>query len=432
MSYLCLNLGGLMSKKHTTTFLKNMSLPIHRWFRYSAGFSAEWVESLIEDYIDKNQIEDRSKVKVFDPFSGSATVLISSEKTGVKGYGTDAHPFVSKVASAKLAWRCDLEKLDSLVEKINNYIKTNNIETEEYPELILKCYDEKTIENLHEIKTAINYFFDNSSEMKLIWLAFVSILRNTSHVGTAQWQYVLPNKKKIRVKKPFDAFKIQLELMIEDIKFMEQYREHPKSEFYNHDIRKPLDQLENQIDLVITSPPYANNFDYGDATRLEMTFLGDIKKWGDLQETVRKYLVPSCTQQVGKFRKETFEILENKLLSPIYSEILDVCKELEIQRNNRAGQKNYHTMIAMYFVDLAKIFINLRKVCKEGATVCFVVGDSAPYGVHVPLEEWLGKLAISAGFKEYRFEKLKDRNNRWETKNKHKVKLHEGRLWIRG
>ena len=29
---------------HTSNFLDNMRLPIHRWFRYSAGFSAEWVQ----------------------------------------------------------------------------------------------------------------------------------------------------------------------------------------------------------------------------------------------------------------------------------------------------------------------------------------------------------------------------------------------------
>ncbi|MFM9264885.1 hypothetical protein [Tychonema sp. BBK16] len=29
-------------------------------------------------------------------------------------------------------------------------------------------------------------------------------------------------------------------------------------------------------DLIITSPPYANNYDYADATRLEMCFVGEI------------------------------------------------------------------------------------------------------------------------------------------------------------
>ncbi|MEZ4831648.1 MAG: hypothetical protein R2873_06520 [Caldilineaceae bacterium] len=29
---------------------------------------------------------------------------------------------------------------------------------------------------------------------------------------------------------------------------------------------------ENSVDAVITSPPYANNYDYADALRFEMTF----------------------------------------------------------------------------------------------------------------------------------------------------------------
>ena len=34
---------------HTSNFLNNMRLPIHRWFRYSAGFSAEWVKLLLAE-----------------------------------------------------------------------------------------------------------------------------------------------------------------------------------------------------------------------------------------------------------------------------------------------------------------------------------------------------------------------------------------------
>jgi hypothetical protein len=36
--------------RNTSTFLHNITLPVHRWFRFSAGFSAEWVESVIENF----------------------------------------------------------------------------------------------------------------------------------------------------------------------------------------------------------------------------------------------------------------------------------------------------------------------------------------------------------------------------------------------
>lgn len=74
-------------------------------------------------------------------------------------------------------------------------------------------------------------------------------------------------------------------------------------------------------DLVITSPPYANNYDYADATRLEMTFLREINGWCDLQSAIRQRLVRSCTQHVAPYAKHTSTILKSRELAPIAAEI---------------------------------------------------------------------------------------------------------------
>ncbi|PNK76651.1 hypothetical protein CEQ35_022805 [Yersinia enterocolitica] len=65
------------------------------------------------------------------------------------------------------------------------------------------------------------------------------------------------------------------------------------------------------------------------------------------------------------------------------------------------------------------------------SSICYVIGDSAPYGIYVPAEKWLGELALSAGFNSVHFEKLRDRNIKWKNRT-HTVPLHEGRLWIKG
>jgi hypothetical protein len=46
---------------YTSNFLDNMRLPIHRWFRYSAGFSAEWVKWLLAERNDR-------ELRVLDPY----------------------------------------------------------------------------------------------------------------------------------------------------------------------------------------------------------------------------------------------------------------------------------------------------------------------------------------------------------------------------
>jgi DNA modification methylase len=197
----------------------------------------------------------------------------------------------------------------------------------------------------------------------------------------------------------------------------------------NEDARNIHSIPDGWGDLVITSPPYANNYDYADATRLEMTFWGDISGWADLQDNVRKHLVRACTQHVSKLGNSINGILSNPRLSVIQSELLEVYERLKEERLKHGGKKNYHLMIAAYFNDLADVFHSLRRVTNENCKMCFVIGDSAPYGIYVPVDRWLGELAVSAGFSDYSFEKLRDRNVKWKNR-KHTVPLHEGRLWI--
>jgi hypothetical protein len=47
---------------------------------------------------------------------------------------------------------------------------------------------------------------------------------------------------------------------------------------------------------------------------------------------------------------------------------------------------------------------SLHKI--HNAKIYFVIGDSAPYGIYIPVIEWLGLLACSAGFKSFEFKKF--------------------------
>ena len=150
-----------------------------------------------------------------------------------------------------------------------------------------------------------------------------------------------------------------------------------------------------------------------------------------LQEAVRSRLVRSCTQHVGPYASRTAAVLGDPTLSPIATELAEVCARLEAEKENHGGKKQYHAMIAHYFLDLAAVWRALRRVMRPGGQACFVVGDSAPYGIHVPVDRWLGELAVAAGFGRFWFEKLRDRNTKWKNR-KHRVLLHEGRLWVEG
>lgn len=407
------------------SFVNNLQLPIHRWFRYSAGFSAEWVRELIHSEIPSGTR------RVFDPFAGSGTVVFEAERAGVEGLGIEAHPFVARIARAKLAWREDIASFRGLGKAVLETARTREGKTTGYPALIGKCFPPESLAKLDALRQSLRECLEDSGRYELCWLALVSILRPCSPVGTAQWQYVLPNKSKARMREPFQAFEERFELMAADMRARQSRDRGAAGRVHNSDARTCQGIEDQWADLVVTSPPYANNYDYADATRLEMTFLGEIEGWGDLQSAIRQHLIRSCTQHVAPFANRTPSVLRTKEVAPIADELATVCAKLDSVKEQHGGKKPYHAMIAHYFHDLAQVWGSLRRVTRTGGRVCFVIGDSAPYGVHVPVERWLGELALAAGFKTYRFEKLRDRNTKWKNR-KHKVLLHEGLLWVEG
>lgn len=412
------------------SFVDNMSLPIHRWFRYSAGFSANWVRSLIQERT-KRGLEIN---KILDPFAGVGTTMIAAAAENKASVGFEPHPFVFRIADAKIkALNVNPQKLLNAFDEFIRVAQRKKADIpDKMPRLLQKCYTQETLLDLWKIKETLQQDFSDHPMFDFIWFSVNSILRSCSTAGTAQWQYVLPNKQKANVIPPFESLYDKFNRMIEDIIYA---REHnwgrTETVVLQTDARNPDYNQEKSIDLVITSPPYPNNYDYADATRLEMTFWDEIEGWKDLHKKVRNKLITSCSQHSAAEKFELENLLQNPVLGPIQKELSEACHKLAEIRLQRGGRKTYHTMAAAYFTDLAEIFHALRSLCSENSEMCFVIGDSAPYGIYLKVDEWLGKLALAAGFKEYEFEKIRDRNVKWKNR-KHRVPLKEGRLWIRG
>jgi len=409
------------------TFTDNMKLPIHRWFRYSAGFSAEWVQSEIQRYEEETGI----KAIILDPFVGSGTTAFSACANGNDAYGFDGHPFIARIAKAKNLWYLDEYDFIKACENVIITATKSTKKTTRHDEssLLGKCYDFEALSNLDNLRFAYENLATKDPIWELVRLNITSILRACSKAGTAQWQYILPKKSKSKVLDVKEAFLGKAKLMANDMKLVKRAMWTNTAHIYEQDVRNNIDAPK--CNLLITSPPYPNNYDYADATRLEMMFWGEIDGWSDLKIAVRPTIIRSCSQHSSGDKIILDEILEEPLLKPIIDELTTVTRELEKVRLTKGGKKTYHTMVAAYFLDLAKIWENSRKVMSDDSQICFVIGDSAPYGVHVAAERWLGKLAVASGFKNFKFEKLRDRNVKWKNRT-HTVPLHEGQLWLRG
>lgn len=409
---------------NSTTFQDNMKLPIHRWYRYTAGFSGAWVGNLLEQW----KLEGRHHV--IDPFAGSGTVMIESMMHGVDSYGVESNPYVFNIAQAKLQWNSiEYSLLYKECLDVLKRAKKKVITRTDYPELISRCFPLETLKRLEALKLSC-FEVEDDVVRNFVWFIITSILRSTSPVGTAQWQYIQPNKSKSKVIDPFVAYADKLSEISDDMLLVNSvFGKDSVSNVLKEDARCIASIPDGWADMVITSPPYANNYDYADAMRLEMLFWNDIEGWKDLQDKVSVNLVRACTQHVSTLKKSVNSFLESDLLAPIHDEIVEKYTLLSEERENHGGKKNYHLMIAAYFYDMAQVFMSLNRVTDDNCKMCFVIGDSAPYGIYIPVDEWLGRLAQAAGFDNYSFEKLRDRNIKWKNR-KHRIPLKEGRLWI--
>lgn len=416
------------------TFKDSLKAPVHSWFTYPAGFSYKAVESSIKQY------EIKPLEVIYDPFMGSGTTNVVAKKLGISSYGCDAHPFVFRIAQAKLNWNIRITEVSksmktifSLIEEHQQTIKETAILKEIFPELVLKCYDQESLFDLLLIRDSL-FNSDIDQKMKeFLLVSLTNVLRQVSTAATG-WPYIAPNKIKTTShnKDVFSEFQINSFKMVKDIEIMlrEVNQNYLLSEhnLFNIDSRNTKNFIqENTIDHIFTSPPYLNNFDYADRTRLEMYFFGYAKNWSDLTQKVRKKLMTSATTQTSRSDERYILSQDIKYYAPIIYNYLDVAIEkLGIIRLNKGGKKNYDLVVAGYFNDIFEVLKDCYRVLKPGKKAIFVLGDSAPYGVHIPTDEFIGELGVAVGFSSYRIDVLRQRGDKWKKNPQwHTEKLRE-------
>ena len=322
-----------LREQASTTFIDNMRLPIHRWFRYSAGFSAEWVKEIIRQYAKRGSM-------ILDPFAGSGTTMVAANEMMFPSIGFEKQYFVHRIANIKLHYTFNIDHARKLYNEVIHSPILNDFDFDEQPNLLKKCYTPEMLNMLISMRNTYIKIADNTFESEILWLAITAILRSTSHAGTAQWQYIQPNKKKKNVIDPRTAISQKFNEILQDIQLFNEKNITARAEILNHDAREILHDYVKFFDILITSPPYPNNYDYADATRFEMIFWNEICGWGDLQTKVRNGLIRSCSQHSAAEKLDLDTILNDPLLIPICDELTAVCKTLEQVRLEHGGKKH--------------------------------------------------------------------------------------------
>lgn len=365
---------------------------------------------------------------VVDPFAGVATVGVQVASRGMCFAGIEAHAEIAELATLK--FRITRTNLD-LVEVANSIVdglRPGTLDGE--AELICSSFDEKALGLLVAIRERVQEAATSPWYLHLKW-SLLAALRDCAGVKVG-WPYQRPAvARRPRDSSPVRSFLRRIEWMAEDLHESEIAG---RGRVVCGDARltEPWNEIGAPAMAVVSSPPYLNNYDYADATRLEVYFWGTARTWRELTTRIRAPMIAGSTQQTSRPASEAAKLELRRHAPNSAEEILALESALAIERAARPRGKEYDQLVVTYFRDLTLALVQVRGHTVEGAPVRLVLGDSAPYGVYVDTPGLIAKIAGELGFESEPSLTLRTRGQRWHSNGiRHAIPLSEKLLRMR-
>jgi DNA modification methylase len=379
-------------------FSKNKTLPIHRWVPWIAGFSSDFVNDVIMEYIPCH------KGLVLDPFAGVGTTLLEARLHNHESIGFEINPYAAFACEIKLT--SDQIPITELVNEINrfdeyysNCLKSNYIPKNSAPEGFKTRSEFYSPKILNKVLIVLDFI--NSIENKLIKNLFRLAFASTM-VAYSNYSYEPSLGRRSHAgKNAIDDCPVEqvigkkLNEMVKDIIWLKKglTNETPNSRIISDsffEYKKYL--LPSSIDLIITSPPYLNNYHYNRNTRPQLYWLGYVNHPHDLIKYEHQNLGTFWqTVRDKKKIKLNFELPDSNL-----EELLELLSTKNTDKGVYGGQgwANYATA---YFNDCYRFSLAMKEVLKEGGTAVVVLGNSILQGIMLPTDQYLADIAKSVG-----------------------------------
>lgn len=393
-------------------------MPFDRWYRYPAGFSRASLDLAINSVYGPT-----GTGLTVDPFAGAGSAGTAMLARGGTFVGLEAHPQIAELANLKFQRRGQSKYLIEAARSISSNSPAGNIRHEH--ELVKRCFEDNVLSEIVGLREAIAEFSPPVWRDYLKW-ALLATLRDVASVKVG-WPYQRPAlERQAPHRDPTRRFLQRVEWMAEDL--AEAPAPLNSAVVCGNSTLSDTWRVGLQgawADSSISSPPYLNNFDYADATRLELYFWGSADSWKSMCDNVRSGMLIATTQQTRK--QVSLSAIEQLSTYPtLYAKLDRLIEQLSVERARRIRGKEYDRVVAPYFLGLAGVLSNLFESLRSGGRVAWLVGDSAPYGVLIDTPSLILTLASDLGFERLADTEVRTRGQRWRKNGvRHQVRLSE-------
>jgi DNA modification methylase len=383
-----------------SAFGDNKSRPIHRWIPWIAGFSSEFVRDVFLQYLPA---KSSSMATILDPFCGVGTTLVEGQLQGYDTVGFEINPY------AALAARSKLEAASVSPGQFQNYIH-------KFEEYMQGDGEQRVLAAppLH-FNTRIPFFGARTEQKVLRAMRFIRGIRvppiadlfslafGSVMVSLSNYSYEPSLSSRPAVGKAIqedapvlETILIKLLSMKSDILWcrseIEKFSRPPSGRVIADSfMHAPQYLASDSIDLVVTSPPYLNNYHYIRNTRPQLFWLGFVRKPKDLRRLE--------TENFGKYWQTVRDAeplalnFEHAALQRLVEKIRSINPERDAYGG--PGWANY---AASYFNDTDQFCETLSVIMKPGAHAVVVVGNSILQGVEIAIDNIFADLAGRHGF----------------------------------
>lgn len=359
--------------------------PLHDWFPYLEGFSSGFVEKITQAFFS-----DPSTI--IEPFNGVGTTPVSLARMGINCLYSEANPFLIELMEAKQLALGLTKRRATLVKKELSKILDevqSNLDSKPAAEDLHAAYEATFFESVYfpeenyvdilKLKT-LEDTISNKVAKRLFRIAVASSLLPSSLLKRAgDVRYRTAKELAEGTPSVRDILAARLLLITTDLADA-WCGNGSTQEFITADARC-WESYNFQADGVITSPPYLNGTNYIRNTKLELWYLGYLKKKANLRD-LRGAVITSAINDVDRNSGK------------------EVCDEAQ-EVFRRIQSSNYDDriprMVAEYFNHMKIVMRGLNENVVAGGPICIDIGDSVYGGEHVPTHDILAAIGEGVG-----------------------------------
>ena len=385
----------------------NKSLPGFRWFKYKEGFSYALVDRFLEEH---------KPTCVLDPFSGIGTTPIAAARRGLIGIGVEIMPVGVRVAQAVVAATNlnSTKALQSTGREMLSRLNGHDLPSEEhwFPHVAIteNAFSKETELELAKVREFLDQIEDTSLR-SILDVACMTVLESASFTRKdgqyLRWDYRSGRQLRSKVDiGPVTPFRVALEQRIEDIvQDVTALHGKPGSKpptLLTGSCLERLREFPNRsIDMVITSPPYANRYDYTRTYALELAWLGfEQNDFKDLRQMMLTATVENKSKEDWLRRVYRDDDSSLQCAKRIFQEqrILRSIIDSLVACEDELSNKNIIRLLEGYFFEMALVIVELGRIIKLGGTVIMVNDNVQYHGHEIPVDFILTEFAELCGF----------------------------------